>query len=218
MTVFVCPQNPVFADIMDGLVTSGKVFYSPQTGKWSSSSSDTAITLTRKITAGKSVYRLENGNVAFTTNADFEFIYGDKLLFYYCDNLRFNEITYTGNNTFEEKMVSIGDLEKLFPNTYIVPVSKFQNDMTIVLRTPFAREKALLVNDTNRTFKDYVFSPYPVQKSPIKGLFAVTKVGMIKYMKKDDFQQKYPVLKIKLRNDPDKYYKGPNIYMKTYSY
>jgi len=193
-----------FAQDVIETVQDGSLYYSPSANTWSrTAKADDAITISKS----GAVYKPENSD-AFTLKSDYAFISKNKFAAVNNSNLKVYTAVYK-DGKFTPSEMSAQQVQAMFDDVKVLAVSKMQNDMITVKRTPFTTSTCMIVNDTNADFTDYIFSPTSVQRSPIKGMFLVRQVGKIKFVKNGDMQKKYPYLQIFIRNDAEKYNSAP---------
>lgn len=190
------------ADAIYPIQNGTALYFSPQTQTWSANSTQDSIKIVKKSNAF-----IHDNKTAFTINADYCFITKNTLSAVNNNTLKFYTVKYD-ENVFKTKEMTPEEVQALFDNVTVIPVSKFNTGAVTIKRTPFTIETFMLVNDTNLDFTGYKFSPPSIQKTPIKGVFIARKVGQVKFVKNGDFDRRELFLTIKIRNDADKYTTG----------
>lgn len=180
----VCFAGAVKACEFEGLYDNYQAVYTPSAQTWTTGGmADGRIVLTKKTTEGSgnySEYHYGNGKLAISLHSNFEFIKDGRLIAVDNAGLKYYEVTYNGKN-FVEKKLCPDELHKLFPNAEIVKISQFTNNEYTVKKEVFQNKTLLLVNDTDKYFHKYSFSPKSVQQTDIKGLVKISHFGKIKF-------------------------------------
>lgn len=184
LVLALCTINVVSAEDMEGLYDNYQAVYLPSTNTWSMGAmSEDRIVLIKKTTEGTggySEYNYSNGKLAVALHSNFEFIKDGKLIAVDNASLKYYEVIYK-DKKFEEKLLSQEDLEKIFPYTQIVKISQFENNKITIKKPLFKKINILLVNDTDKYFHKYSYTPKDVQETDIKGLLRISHYGKIKF-------------------------------------
>ena len=171
---------------IEGLYANYQAVYMPKTKTWATAGmADGRVVLTKKTTEGSgnySEYYYGNGKLAVALKSNFEFIKDGQLIGVDNAGLKYYKISYnTKSKKFVETPLSEKELQKLFPNAKIVKISQFTNN-EYTLNKPFFKERTiLLLNDTDKYFHKYTYTPSSVQTTDIKGLITVKHIGKVKF-------------------------------------
>ena len=133
-------------------------------------------------------YLYPNKNFAFTTNCEYEFIYNDSLIGYSNRDLKFYDIKFV-NNGLSKRELTREEIEKILPDYHIIYLSDFSNKTgSYKIKKHLGDLKILLVNDTNSTFDEFLFTSgnAKFKTYDLRGFIKVTKPGMIQFAKNDD--------------------------------
>ncbi len=182
----VCFMGIANACDIEGLYDNYQAVYMPSTNTWTTAGmADDRIVLTKKTSEGSgsySEYYFGNDKLAFALKSNFEFIKDGKLIGVDNAGLKYYEITYDEKNKkFVEIPLCEKSLQKLFPKAEIIKISQFKNNEITVKKQLFKDKKILLLNDTDKYFNKYSYSPKNVQKTDIKGLIKISHLGKIKF-------------------------------------
>ena len=197
-----CSLNTIITkDDFEGIYNGYQVVYQPTTKTWSTGSlADNKIVLTKKTSDGSGNYsEYYSGNKKYTLalKSNFEFIKDGRFIGVDNAGLKYYEITYNQeSDKFVETPLCPLGLKKIFPNTKIIKISKFNNNELIIKKRLFKKKQILLFNDTNNYFHKYTFSPSNVQTTDIKGLITINHLGKIKFSLYGD-KENMLVIKVK---------------------
>lgn len=191
-------------DTIETISDNASFYYSPSSNTWSrTAKASDSIKVTKH---GTKFTTEKNGD--FTLKSDYAFISKNQFASVDNVNLKVYTAVYSGEK-FTPKEMDGKMVQAMFNDIKVIAVSEMKNNSTLIKRTPFTTETAMIVNDTNTDFSDYIFSPTSIQRSPIRGMFLVRQVGRVKFMKKGDVQRQYPYLQFIIRNDVEKYNNQP---------
>ena len=162
-----------------------KISYDPSTDSWS-----------RKVNKKNGNYYVKtkgfgdfydyndsNGNFAFSTNCEFEFINNKNFIGYSNRDMRFYYITYI-NDGIGKRALTKQEVEALFPEYKIISLSDFnQNTNSLKIKKHIGNLKILLFNDTDKTYENYKFSSgnAKYEQYSLRGFLNVSKPGMIQF-------------------------------------
>ncbi|MBQ2872059.1 hypothetical protein IJE86_10180 [bacterium] len=192
-------NNTSYATILEPIY-AGTLYFSPSQNTWASTSHEKdTIKLNKKGTK----YYID-GKFAFEIDSNYDFIGNGKFAAVNNNTLKFYTITYN-NDKFQPAEMTTKSVQEIFDDVKVIATSDFKNNEVTIKRTPFQVEQFLIVNDTNMNFENYRFSPTSVNRAQFKGMFLARKVGAIHFVKNNDTYNQYPKLKIKIRNDEEKY-------------
>ena len=130
-------------------------------------------------------YNDANGNFAFSTNCEYEFIDNNNFIGYSNRDMKFYYITYI-NGGLSKKTLSKEEVEALFPEYKVINLSEFNsNTNAIKIKKHIGNIKILLLNDTEKSFDNYEFSSGNVkfEKYSLRGFINVSNPGMIQFSK-----------------------------------
>ena len=119
--------------------------------------------------------------VSFTVKSDYDFISNNTFVAVDNNKLKFYTPKYE-NEKFNVEEMKPDEVQKLFKAITVIPVSKFDKGGVEVKRVPYEKEVYLLVNDTDRDFTGYGFSPTSAQQSQLSGLFVASRSRNIRYL------------------------------------
>ncbi len=171
--------------IVEEVMSGDSVYYSPSEKLWSKAKSafDDKITYTKQTSPGTgsySEYYPDNQNEPeFVLNSNYEFVRNGKLIAVINKNLKFAEVI-NNNGKIQEKELNKKDVQKLFPDVKIIKLSSFKNHKKTLRFSKFPRQ-CLLLNDTDKDFHKYSFTPLNTDKPYIKGLFRIEGKGTITF-------------------------------------
>lgn len=214
-TFLIC-SSPAFADNQAVLpyknIKEGAKLYCIG-GLWTSKGvKDTEYFVKAKTEEGKYVFNYPDGETAFSSDCDYEFIYDGRLIGYSNSDLKFYEISLLGfereNTPSEEETesskiqygvyksaLSPEEVQKIFPERRIVRISDFsENTNSIKLKKRKGALKIILFNDTESDFADYVFTTgnSRFKTYMLNGLIDIEKAGMVQFAKRDDVTKSSP--------------------------
>ena len=139
-----------------------------------------------------SEYCLKNGDLAFSTGADYEFIHKGRFVGYSNLDLKFYEYEYKDSQLLRREL-SECEIQELFPDFEIIKISEF-SDKTNILKIKKCKKdlKIVLLNDTDASFYNYWFHTNNSHFEPyeLKGFLKITKTGMIHFSRNDDNYKK----------------------------
>ena len=132
-------------------------------------------------------YNDSNGNFAFTTDCEYEFISNNNLIGYSNKDMKFYYITYI-NGGIAKRELSTEEVKKLFPEYTVITLSQFsQNTYSYKIKKHFGDLKILLLNDSDKTYDNYKFSSgnAKYEQYSLRGFLSVSKQGMIQFSGKE---------------------------------
>lgn len=185
--LFSCFAGIVFAqdNIHNAVYDGSKIYYSPLNQTWSFESTETDdLVFTKKLIEGDggySIYNKEDGSFAFVLNTDYELINNGKLIIVDNNLLKYYKLIYDGTN-HEQIELTDEEINSIFPDAEIYKISSIDSDNKMWIHKPFLEDKKfILVNDTDRFFHRINCKSKDVQDIEIKGLFTVSKYGIIRF-------------------------------------
>lgn len=128
-------------------------------------------------------YNDSNGNFAFSTDCEYEFIDNNNLIGYSNKNMKFYYITYI-NGGISKKELSKEEVENLFPEYKVISLSEFsENTNAIKIKKHMGNLKILLYNDTDNTYNNYKFSSgnAKFEQYSLRGFINISDQGMIQF-------------------------------------
>jgi len=143
----------------------------------------------KKISTGTSRFSefyTPQGNFAFSTGTQYEFIHKGSLIGYSNNDLKFYEFDIK-NNLLEQRELKEDEINVLFPKRKIIKLSEFSKSTgSLKIKKKRGNLKIILLNDSDRYFYNYVFttnnSKYKTYE--LKGFLDITKKGMIQFSSK----------------------------------
>ncbi len=174
--------SPVFAANMKPVLNNTQLLYSPKDNIFSVGAPvNDKISISKKTSTGTgnySIYSYKNNEIML--GSDYEFLFNGRLISCHNADLKFFELVYNGK-IFEEKELSQGQVQEIFPDAEIILISHFVDNKTTVRKPAFQKKNFLLLNDTDKYFYKYSFSPQSVKYSPVAGLFRASSIGKITF-------------------------------------
>lgn len=145
-------------------------------------------------TGSYSEFYSSDGQFAFTTGTQYEFVHDGNLIGYSNQDLKFYEFAPSGRSA-ERRELTEEEIQTLFPNFKIVKISEFsQNTNSLKIKKSKSNFKIILLNDTDRNFYNYSFSSGNAKyfTYPLRGFLCVKKKGMIQFSHFGDNTKNYP--------------------------
>lgn len=174
--------STVFAANMKPVLNNTQLLYSPKDNIFSVGAPvNDKISISKKTSTGTgnySIYSYKNNEIML--GSDYEFLFNGRLISCHNADLKFFELVYNGK-IFEEKELSQGQVQEIFPDAEIILISHFVDNKTTVRKPAFQKKNFLLLNDTDKYFYKYSFSPQSVKYSPVAGLFRASSIGKITF-------------------------------------
>ena len=196
------------AEQIDTVGSSAVLYYSPSDGWTKTSGSGDAI----KVTKSADKYYVDQ-KLAFTIKSDYNFISNNTFVAVDNNKLKFYTPKYE-NEKFGVEEMKPDEVQKLFKAITVLPVSKFDKGGLELKRIPYEKEVYLLVNDTDRDFTGYAFSPTSVHQSQLSGLFVASRSRNIRYL--TERTDRSGCLSMYVRTDGDAPVNGDNSYASAY--
>ena len=162
--------------------------YDNSSGQWQSGKkTETYFTKTKGFGEFPE-YMHPNGDFAFATNCELEFLSNGQFIGYSNKDLNFYRF-YFNEGVLEKEALSKEEIQGLLPNYRIIPLSafsKYTNSVKIKKRT--GDLKIILLNDIDKDFSGYTFSSgnAKFKTNVAAGIIYVTKPGMIQFSKKEE--------------------------------
>lgn len=128
-------------------------------------------------------YNNANGDFAFSTDCEYEFINNKNFIGYSNKNMKFYYITYI-NGGIGKRELTKEEVQKLFPEYKVISLSEFsQNTYAYKIKKHLGTLKILLYNDSNKTYDNYKFSSgnADYEQYDLRGFLNVHKSGMIQF-------------------------------------
>lgn len=180
------------------------VFYNPQNSTWSNSSqSENDIKLKHKSfigSGGFTEYYYSNGKLAIGPETNIEFIHDGELIGINSQDLKFYKYIYK-NNAFEKQLLTIDEIQELYPDYSIIRVSDFKNNEIKIYKKFMSKKKILLLNDTENSFYKYNYKPASVNPERIKPFIILSHAGKIVFSHYGEDTKEAPALKIFVVNE-----------------
>ena len=134
-------------------------------------------------TGSYSEFFSSDGQFAFTTGTQYEFVYKGDLIGYSNQDLKFYEFSYS-DGKLDRRELSEEEVKELFPDYEIIKISEFSpNTNSLKIKKETHNLKIILLNDTDRNFYQYSFSSGngKFENYPLTGLINITKKGMFQF-------------------------------------
>lgn len=134
-------------------------------------------------TGSYSEFFSSDGQFAFTTGTQYEFVNKGDLIGYSNQDLKFYEFTLSGR-TAERRELTEEEVQALFPDFKIVKISEFSpNTNSLKIKKDKVNFKVILLNDTDRNFYHYSFTTdnSKFEIYPLRGFLNIKKKGMIQF-------------------------------------
>ena len=128
-------------------------------------------------------YLSKDGETKIVSDWYYDFIYKGRLIGYSHNDMNFYEIIYY-NDAFQTRMLSIDEVQELFPDFKLVKLSSF-NKYTNSLRIKKNKlhEKIILINDINVNLANHIFTSgnAKFQKYIFPNFIKINSKGMLHF-------------------------------------
>ena len=134
-------------------------------------------------TGNYSEFYKSNGEFAFTTGCQYEFIYKGDLIGYANQDLKFYDFIFV-NGEFIQRELTPDEVQVLFPDYTIVKISEFSpNTNSLKIKKKGRNFKVILLNDTDKSFYHYSFTSgnAKFEHYPLTGFINIKKKGMFHF-------------------------------------
>lgn len=124
-----------------------------------------------------------DGQFAFSTGTQYEFIHKGDLIGYSNHDLKFYAYTFIDGKIVQRKLTE-EEIQAMFPDFTIVKISEFsQHTNSLKIKKNAVPLKLILLNDTDKCFYHYSFSSgnSKFEKYPLTGFLNIKKKGMIQF-------------------------------------
>lgn len=172
------------------------VDFNPATKMWSRNLGLGHDVFTKHVSIGSGSYsEFTCGDKTFELNTTYEFLYYGRLYAYSAHLLKFFEIGYDGNELLTREL-SKEEVQLLFPDVTILPVSEFNNNEITVELPVFSRKAFMILNDTDRDFYKYQFEYYNPANKLFNNIFElrIPRIMVLSHFKSRD--EMFPVLRV----------------------
>lgn len=145
--------------------------------------SDYFIKFVSAGTGSYSEFYKSNGDFAFTTGCQFEFVHKGDLIGYSNQDLKFYDFSLI-DGEITRRELSEEEVQALFPDYKIIKISQFSpNTNSLKVKKEGRNFKIILLNDTDKNFYHYSFTSgnAKFEKSLLLGVLNITKKGMIQF-------------------------------------
>ena len=105
------------------------------------------------------------------------------------------------NNKFEKQLLTIDEIQELYPNYSIIRVSDFKNNEITIYKKFMSKKNILLLNDTENSFYKYNYKPASVNPERIKPFIRLSRTGKIVFSHYGEDSKESPALKIFVINE-----------------
>ena len=171
-----------------------KVFEDVWTTNVNRKDSDYFIKFISSGTASFSEFYKSNGDFAFTTGCQYEFIHNGDLIGYSNDYLKFYDFSYLDGQV-NKRELSPDEVQALFPDFKIIKISEFSpNTNSLKIKKDKHNFKIIILNDTDRYFYNYSFTSgnSKFKKYPLAGFIDIKKKGMMQFSHFGDNTKEWP--------------------------
>lgn len=171
-----------------------KVFEDVWTTNVNRKDSDYFIKFISSGTASFSEFYKSNGDFAFTTGCQYEFIHNGDLIGYSNDYLKFYDFSYLDGQV-NKRELSPDEVQALFPDFKIIKISEFSpNTNSLKIKKDKHNFKIIILNDTDRYFYNYSFTSgnSKFKTYPLVGFINIKKKGMIQFSHFGDNTKEWP--------------------------
>ena len=185
--------------VMNAIKDNQIVDYNPLTNTWSRNLGLHDYVFTKHMTIGSGGFtEFIHGDKQYDINSTYEFLYYGKLIAYNGHLLKFFDLTFDGEK-FVGKELTREQVQTLFPDVTILPVSEFQNN-EITIESPIFRKRAYMIwNDTDRDFYKYQFEYYKKDNGYFKGIIETRFPRVFIYSHFKSRDEMFPILKINVK-------------------
>ena len=156
-------------------------------GTWSNKINNKFDTyFVKKISDGTGSYSefyTPDGNLAFTTGTQYEFLTNGKLIGYSNADLKFYELGLEEND-LSQRELSEEEIQELFKDFKIIKIAEFSKSTnSLKIKKEHKNFKIILLNDTDGYFYHYSFTSgnAKFKKYVLNGFLNITKKGMIQF-------------------------------------
>ena len=129
-------------------------------------------------------YLNSNGEYAFSTDCDYEFITDGKFYCYSNEDLRFYLLGLSDSSAITKTPLTIEEVAQLLPKYKIIKLSDFSKSTNAYkLKKHFGSLKVFIFNDTDNTFPDYTYTSgnADFDKYLLNGFINIKSSGMIQF-------------------------------------
>ena len=180
------------------------IFYNPQNATWANvSQSKNDIKLKHKSfigSGGFTEYYYSDGKLAIGPETNIEFIHDGELIGINVQDLKFYKYILK-NNKFEKQLLTIDEIQELYPNYSIIRVSDFKNNEITIYKKFMSKKNILLLNDTENSFYKYNYKPASVNPERSKPFIRLSRTGKIVFSHYGEDSKESPALKIFVINE-----------------
>ena len=164
-----------------------KIFYDAEHNIWTSKHDKKSQDYFTKAILNKeeTYYLKQDGNIAFSTDCDFDFITNGKFIGYSNSDLKFYDLLYK-DGQLSKTPLDKDEIQSLFKNYKIILLSEFSNNTnSLKIRKGIGNANLILTNDSDKTFNDFSFTSGNAKFKvyDLKGFITVSKKGMIQFSK-----------------------------------
>ncbi len=179
----------------DDIKLKSKISYNPETGTWNKKPSKKSGYLYKTKGFGNFFdYNTKDGEFAFSTDCDYEFIVNGLFVGYSNNDLKFYEIRYD-DGKLSKNILTIEELRVILPEYKIVSISEFSPyTNSLKIKKSHGDYKIIVLNDTDNKFNGYKFTSgnAKFEQTAIAGCITVKKAGMIEISAQGDLSKEYP--------------------------
>ncbi len=183
--------------VLNAIKNNQIVDYNPQTKIWSRNLGVNHYVFTKHISIGSGSYTyFTNGDKEYELNSTYEFLYYGRLYAYSAHLLKFFELGFDGEG-FTTRELSKEEVQNMFPDVKILPVSEFDENNEITVPLPAFRKRAFMIlNDTDKDFYKYQFEYYRPENKLFNNIFEIRmpRIMVMSHFKSRDVL--FPILRV----------------------
>lgn len=180
------------------------VFYNIENATWATVQNDASdIKLKNKSfigSGGFTEYYYSDGKLAIGPETNIGFIKDGEFIGINSQDLKFYKFVYN-NNEFTKELLTVDEVQELYPNYSIIRVSDFKNNEITLYKKYFSKKNVLLLNDTEQSFYKYNYKPSSVNPDYIKPFIKLSHAGKIVFSHYGEDTKDSPALKIYVVNE-----------------
>lgn len=175
------------------------VDYNPSTRVWSRNLGLNDYVFSKHVTIGSGGYsEYKYNDNLYDTDSTYEFLYGGRLFGYNRHTLKFFELIFN-DSEFIHRDLTKEEVQYLFPDVEILPVSEFNENKITVELPLFHKKTYMLLNDTDRDFYKYQFEYKKSKRTSFNNVFEVSYPRILIYSHFKSRDGMFPILKINVK-------------------
>ena len=175
-----------------------KLIYNIESDMWTTKVNKKDVGYLTKYISEQNISEYYNmdGTLAFSTGCNFDFVEKGNLIGYSNTDLKFYDFILMNGETIKRPL-SKEEVQALFPKFDVITLSQFSNNTnSLKLKKDKLNYKIILVNDTEKSFKDYNFTTGNAKfdNYELQGFLKINKKGMIQFSNYNDKKEWYILL------------------------